>query len=311
KIEHGERFLDLTCGLGVDTFHYSRQFHEVVTLERDTLIADIARENFKRLEAKNITVINSECEEYIANYSGEPFDLVYVDPARRDHTKRVFLLEDCSPNIVELIPVLQKITKKVIIKLSPLFDMDEAERIFGSGVTLRAVSVSGECKELCVEIDFESHSCTKIIASCVSKNGEINECQFDKSEINATPCALERAVEEYRYISILDVALRKMRCATGYYKKYHANEKPLFDNDVALWMERPENLAGRCYRIETVMEYKPKLIKELGIKTATIIIQNFDLPMEELRKRLSIKSGSGATLIFTTIRNKQYFFKVL
>lgn len=309
KRETGDSFLDLTCGLGVDTYHYSKQFRSVITIERDELIAKIARENFRRLGATNIDVVNSSCEDFLENYSGKPFDLVYVDPARRDHTKRVFLLEDCSPNIVELIPTLQKITKKVIIKLSPLFDMDEAERIFGSGVTLRAVSVADECKELCVEIDFQSQGGTKIITSCVSKNGTINESVFDKEEISEALQQGDKDVEEYKYISILDVALRKMRCGSGYYKKYHAECKPLYDNGVALWMDEPTNFAGKVYPIERVMEYKPKLIKELGIKTATIIIQNFDIPLEELRKRLSIKSGSGATLIFTTIRDKKYIFK--
>lgn len=311
KRETGDNFLDLTCGLGVDTYHYSKQFRNVITIERDELLAKIARENFKRLNATNISVVNSSCEEFLEKYSCEQFDLVYVDPARRDQTKRVFLLEDCSPNIIELIPKLQKITKKVIIKLSPLFDMDEAERIFGMGVTLRAVSVADECKELCVEIDFVSQGGTKIITSCVSKDRTINESIFDKEEINKTLPQGNRAVDEYKFISIVDVALRKMRCGSGYYKKYQAEGNPLYENNVALWMYEPTNFAGRVYRIETVMEYKPRLIKELGIKTATIIIQNFDHSIEELRKRLSIKSGSGATLIFTTIRNKKYLFKSL
>lgn len=311
KRESGERFLDLTCGLGVDTYHFSKQFEEVVTIERDTLIADIATENFGRLGAENIRVVNSSCEDFLEAYRGNSFDLVYVDPARRDNTKRVFLLGDCSPDIVDLIPAIKKITNKLSIKLSPLFDMEEAERIFGTGVTLRAISVAGECKEMCVEIDFQSSGSTKIITNSVSKNGEMKECCFDKKEINDFFPTDFVKIEDYNYISILDVALRKMRCCTAYYKKYHSESHPYFETDVALWKENPSEIVGKSYKIEKVMEYKPKLIKELGIKSATIIIQNFDLSIDELRKRLQLKNGSDTTLIFTTIKNKKYILKVL
>lgn len=311
KREKGARFLDLTCGLGVDSHHFSKQFKEVIAIERDPLIADIAAENFRRLGATNIRVVNSSCEDFLATYHGEPFDLVYVDPARRDNTKRVFLLADCSPDIVGLIPAIKKVTNKLIIKLSPLFDKEEAERIFGHGTTLRAVSVAGECKELCAEIDFLSLEEGRIVTDTVSKNGEVKECIFEKSEINYFQSSDFMEIESYHYISILDVALRKMRCWTAYYKKYHSESHPYFETDVALWKENPGEVVGKIYKIEKVMEYKPKLIKELAIKSATIIIQNFDISIEELRKRLQLKNGSDTTLIFTTFKNKKYILKVL
>lgn len=313
KKECGERFLDLTCGLGVDTFHYSSNFKEVITIERDTILAEIAKENFKRLGATNITVINSSCEDYIKLYEGKLFDLIYVDPARRDQTKRVFLLEDCSPNIVELLTRLKEITKKVVIKLSPLFDMEEASRIFGQGVTLRAISVGDECKELCVEIDFLCDK-TTIIANCVDKSGNIKEYIFDKEEIAISPRNENETVDNYNYISILDVALRKMRCCTGYYAKYHNDKILLFDNEVALWHTKPDDIAGKIYQINKVAEYKPKQIKEIlkkeGIKSATIIKQNFDITLEDIKKRIGVKEGNDAILIFTTIKSTKYLFIV-
>lgn len=310
KKECGERFLDLTCGLGVDTYHYSKQFKEVVTIEREDLIADIAIENFKRLGADNITVICSSCEDFLESYSGPAFDLVYIDPARRDSNRRIFLIEDCSPDVVKLLPLIERLSKKLVIKLSPLFDIKEAFRIFGQGVTLRAVSVGGECKELCVEINFNSCSATKIVASAVDKNGNINEVEFDQSP-HERLINTELNINKYRYVSILDVAIRKMRCSERYHANFFTHLSPLYDNDVALWTTYPEGIMGRVYEIEKVMEYKPKLFREMGIKSATIIIHNFPLSQEELRKRLSLKSGSESTLVFTTIKNKQYIFKIL
>ena len=54
----GERVLDLTCGLGVDALYLSKRFREVITLERDATLAAVAGENFRRLGATNIRVIN-------------------------------------------------------------------------------------------------------------------------------------------------------------------------------------------------------------------------------------------------------------
>ena len=313
KKDRGERFLDLTCGLGVDTFHYSKQFKQVTTIERIELLADIAKENFKRLGADNITVINADCEDFINSYDGEIFDLIYVDPARRDSAKRVFLLEDCSPNILDLIPKIKLITKKLIIKLSPLFDMEEAERIFGEGVTLNAISVSDECKELCVEIDFTKNTQTEIIASSVNKKGEIRNYSFLKNEINKLPVNENiEDITEYNYISILDVSLRKMRCCTGYYAKYHPDAEIAYDREIALWHEKPTELAGKIYKIKSAFEYKPKQLKSIltkeGIKNATIIKQNFNMTLDDIRKRIGIKNGDGATIIFTTVKSTQYTF---
>lgn len=309
KRESGVRLLDLTCGLGVDSYHYSTQFVEVIALEKDSLIADIAKENFRRLGVSNITVINTPCEDYVRDYVGEKFDMVYVDPARRDNSKRVFLLEDCSPDIRAMIDDVRRISKRLTIKLSPLFDIAEAERIFGRGVTLRAISVGDECKELLVEIDFSGSETTMIGASSINKRGEIKEVMMEKNSVSNLNIHTSQPIEEYRLISILDVALRKMRCCGAYYKKYHNEDKPLYDNEIALWMERTE-VMGRMYEIISISEYKPKIIKDMGIKSATIIIQNFNISIEDLRKRLRIKNGSESTLIFTTINNKQYMFKV-
>ena len=54
----------------------------------------------------------------------EKFDLIYLDPARRDnHNRKVFLLEDLSPNIIEIQEQLSDISTEILIKLSPLIDI--------------------------------------------------------------------------------------------------------------------------------------------------------------------------------------------
>ncbi len=154
KSFEGGLCLDLTCGLGVDTFYLSRHFKQVIALERDPLLAEIARINFRRLGAPNIEVLTLAAEVLLhdpARYLPESstIDLIYVDPARRgDRGEKLFRLEDCSPNVLSLLPGMQSLTHRVVIKASPLFDIEEAFRLFGPTTTVEIVSLRDECKEV-------------------------------------------------------------------------------------------------------------------------------------------------------------------
>lgn len=102
----GGAVLDLTCGLGADAFFLARRFRRVVTLERDQTLARIAAENFRRLGATNIEVVNTSAEAYLAQ-PGLHFDWVYADPDRRSGDGRKLVrLEDCSPDILSLMPLM-------------------------------------------------------------------------------------------------------------------------------------------------------------------------------------------------------------
>ena len=83
KTYEGGLCIDLTCGLGVDSLMLSRRFRRVVSLERDPVLALVARYNFERLEARNIEVICTSAETFVAEFAGTA-DLIYADPARRD-----------------------------------------------------------------------------------------------------------------------------------------------------------------------------------------------------------------------------------
>ena len=83
----GNTVLDLTCGLGVDALYLSKRFREVITLERDATLAAVAEENFRRLGATNIRVINSSAEAFLAS-TLDHFDWIYADP---DRLRQVFI----------------------------------------------------------------------------------------------------------------------------------------------------------------------------------------------------------------------------
>ena len=145
----GEKCLDLTCGLGVDSLHFSKSFQHVTSIERNFELAEAVRFNFSLMNVQNIEVINTDADNFVRKYVGEPFDLIYIDPARRDGGgKKVFLPEDCEPNFVELLPILKKIGRKIVVKMSPLYDVDAAFRQFENVSEVGVISIDNECKEV-------------------------------------------------------------------------------------------------------------------------------------------------------------------
>ena len=122
----GDTCLDLTCGLGVDAFYLSKRFRQVIAVERNAELSEIARINFRLLGIQNIRVVDSPAEAFLEQLRGQTqttpdrssgtIDLIYIDPARRDDQgKKVWLLEDCSPDAKALMPQLLALAPKVVV----------------------------------------------------------------------------------------------------------------------------------------------------------------------------------------------------
>ena len=139
--------LDLTGGLGVDSWAFGRVAERVVSYERDAVLAEAAKRNFARLGADNIEV---RCETVTPETELPEADLIYADPARRDAAgRKVFLLEDCTPDILTLLPMMLEKAPAVLLKLSPMADLTMLARRLGPALReIHVVELDGEVKEL-------------------------------------------------------------------------------------------------------------------------------------------------------------------
>ena len=139
--------LDLTGGLGVDSWAFSQVAERVVYFEREATLAEAAKRNFARLGVSNIEV---RCETVTAETVLPAADLIYADPARRDAAgRKVFLLEDCSPDILTLLPMLLQKAPTVLLKVSPMADLAMlADRLGPALRELHVVELDGEVKEI-------------------------------------------------------------------------------------------------------------------------------------------------------------------
>ena len=146
-VEPQAHVCDLTGGLGIDSYFFSRKVQQVTYIERFPAYCEAAIHNFKVLEADNVTVLNGDSTELLAEIDG--IDVFYIDPARRgEGNKRVFALQDCEPDLTKLVPVLFSHAPRVIAKLSPMADIRMTLDLLPGVTDIQVLSVKNECKEL-------------------------------------------------------------------------------------------------------------------------------------------------------------------
>ncbi len=296
----GSLCIDLTCGLGVDSLYLSKNFDRVISIERDPELAAIARENFRRLGAHNIEVVNASAEKFIAGFGGTA-DLVYADPDRRGAGgKKLVRIEDCSPDMAALMPLIRRIAPRMAVKLSPLFDVDEVFRVFGTHACAEVVSLGGECKEIIAEVSdgIENPS----IRAVAIGSGEVEYLFDDARTVPATVFE----PESYRWLVVPDVALQKARLAQRYFFG-----KGLWidsDNGYAFSKAEPENIMGKTLEIKSMEPFDPKglkrRLKEEEIKSIDILKRGFPLSSADIARQLGVREGGRTAVAFTRAAGK-------
>jgi len=296
KRMRGGRLLDLTCGLGMDAVAMAERFERVVAVERDEVLADVVRENLRRMGVENVEVVTASAEEYVSSCE-EHFDWVYADPARRSgEGKRVVRLEDCSPDMVALYPALGRITERVAIKNSPLFDVEEAFRLFGD-CTVEVLSLSGECKEVNIYIDGRG---ARIVAEAVGRE----RVEYAREEVVDSPCEGEFEAEEYRYLIVPDVALQKARLVQH---ALRGKADVWSNNSFGFAREKVEGILGRVEEIEKIEKFDPKALKrELRGVGVDILVREFPMSVDQVRQRTGMRSGAERRIALTRIKGQAY-----
>ena len=111
--------IDLTGGYGVDTFFMSETLDEAHYIERNEELCHIAQHNFSATRPQ-IQIHNTTAEEFLSSITTSPESTaIFIDPARRSKSGgKVFLLEDCEPNIISLLPTLLTKAQTFLIKLT-------------------------------------------------------------------------------------------------------------------------------------------------------------------------------------------------
>lgn len=297
----GGSVLDLTCGLGIDTLSLAKRFRRVVAVERNGVLAEIVRYNLSLLGVGNVSVVTASAEEYVAECC-DHFDWVYIDPDRRSDTGRKLVrVEDCSPDVVALMPRLCEIASRIAVKLSPLFDCEEAFRVW-SPAEVEVVSLGGECKEVNVYTHADKDVVRAVAIGC-------GECTFERAAMQMQPTAETFNDGDWRYLVMPDVALQKARVAVAAMSPYGS----IWSNNGYLFCrERPaEGILGRVYAIDSIERYRPKELKRalrgLGVEISK---RDTSLSVDGLRKALGVRAGGDVHLALTSIESENWVIRL-
>ena len=294
----GKNFLDLTCGFGIDAYFLSEKFEKIVLIEQNSELIEIVKQNWMVLGRK-ANFINEKLEIFLAENT-EKFDLIYLDPARRDHEKnKKFLLEDLSPNLLEIQEKLSEISDEIIVKLSPLIDISYLFSVLKSVSKIQIIAVKNEVKELLVFINSSSKS-NEIEVSTI--NLESDEPEF-VYKLNEEKTAISTFSEPLKFLYIPNNAVLKSGAFNLVSEKF--NIKKLHPNSHFYTSE--ERLISFPGRILEVEKIEAKAIKK-GEKF-NIISKNHPLSPEEIKKKYKISDGGNSYLIFTQSQKGKIILK--
>lgn len=295
----GSLAVDLTCGLGVDTLYLSKRFERVVAIERNAELAAITRHNLALMGARNVEVVCGNSEEYLATLTHA--DLIYADPDRRSaEGKKMVCLEDCSPNIAALLPLLRAKTDRIVVKLSPMFDTAEALRSFGEGASVEVVSLGGEVKEVVVTWSRESTE-SRITATALHLGS------FEVTTERDKPSA-EHAFDptRYGYLVVPDAALRKAGVVAEWCKAEGMDNYGAY----AFATQKPTTAMGHLYNIEQCLPWQPKRLKPLVGRNIQVIRHSFPLSTAAICKALGTKEGKGDRWAFAEIEHEMWAIRI-
>ena len=296
----GESLVDLTGGFGVDFSFLASRFSRAVYVERQEHLCHIAEHNFKVLGLSHVQVVNDDAEHYLATMS--VVDLIYLDPARRDGAgNRVFRLDDCTPNVVQLLDLLLTKGRQVMIKLSPMLDVSQALRQLRGVSEVHIVSVAGECKELLLLLSAKHEGDVKIV--CVN-DGQTFTYRLGEPVVMPMQWSGELPAEGDLYLYEPNASMMKAGCFGQLAQRYGlqavAQQSHLF---VA---ERPiSDFQGRKFVVNDITTLNSKELKQklAGITQANVAVRNFPLKAAELAKRLRLKDGGSVYIFGTRLAN--------
>ncbi len=296
----GVSLVDLTGGFGVDFSFLARRFSSAVYVERQKLLCHIAEHNFKVLGLSHAQVVNDDAEHFLA--AMPVVDLIYLDPARRDGAgNRVFRLDDCTPNVVQLLDLLLTKARQVMIKLSPMLDVSQALRQLRGVSEVHIVSVAGECKELLLLLSANHEGEVKMV--CVNDQNAFSY-MLNKSVAVSAVWSGEMPVDGTLYLYEPNASMMKAGCFGQLSQHYGlhavAPQSHLF---VA---ERPvPDFQGRKFVVNDITTLNSKELKQklAGVTQANVAVRNFPLKAAELAKRLRLKDGGNLYIFGTRLAN--------
>ncbi len=293
KLVSGASLIDLTGGFGIDDYFFAKQMETVIHCELNASLSEIALHNFEILEQKNIQTIIGDGLDILKDHN--TLDWIYIDPSRRHDSKgKVFFLEDCLPDVPSNLNLLFRKSNNVLIKTSPLLDIQMGSKTLQNIKEIHVVAVENEVKELIWILDRIYTGDIKIITTNIQKTIHQTFSFFLKDEAKQSASFGFPMTYLYEPNAAILKSGSFQSIATAFeLTKLHKNSH-LYTSDHKI------DFPGRRFEIMDTYPYQKKILSKIGITKANITIRNFPESVATLRKKFKIKDGGDHYLFFTT-----------
>lgn len=293
----GDRIIDVTGGFGIDDIAFSKHFKSVTHCELNSDLSIIVDHNLQQLGIKNITTINGNGIDYILN-SNITYDWIYIDPSRRNDIKgKVFLLEDCLPNVPLHLSDLLKKSPQILIKNSPLMDITSCIQELQFVKEIHIIALQNEVKEVLVFIEKDYQEAIIIKATNIGKETQSFEFTYQQEYDYELTLPL-------KYLYEPNSAILKSGGFSAIANQYKLGK--LHQHSHLYTSENLMDFPGRQFEILEVLSYnKKELLKRLPQKKANITTRNFKESVANIRKKTGIKDGGDIYLFFTTNKKEE------
>ena len=293
----GNSLIDLTGGFGVDAYYFSKRIKNVIHCEINKSLSEIVKHNYKTLNINTIECLNENGIEALKHID-RPFDWIYIDPSRRDDTKKkVFLLSECIPNIKTFQGLFLKYANNVMIKTSPLLDIKATLNDLKQIKELHVIALDNEVKELLWVLERDCK--TEFIIKTVNLTKQSKQ-EFEFN-IESESDEIAKHTEPLTYIYEPNSAILKAGAFNSISSqlnipKLHKHSHLYTSNSLI-------DFPGRRFKIEKSIPFNKKIFAKEKISKANVTTRNFPISVGEIRKKLKIKDGGDIYLFFTTDLN--------
>lgn len=308
-VHAGDRIADLTSGLGIDAMALARKAGpdgHVIAVERLENLADALRHNGRGLS--NLEVINMDCRTLLDTWAAEGLrlDCIFIDPARRAADgSRVFALDDCEPDVPAMLPLLRTVTRRLIIKASPMLDITHTLGRLEDVARVMVLGSPTECKELDIVCDF-GHAPAEPRIEAVTLGRDVDSrFTFTRAEEAGAPAAYgipaAGDIVYDPYPAVMKAAPLRLLGARFGLTKLAANTHLWFGHEAV------EHFPGRAYRVDEVLPFMSKHIKRYASAHPRIGVtaRNFDMTSDALRAKLRVADGPGRLFAVTAFNTQK------
>lgn len=301
--EARQSMADLTGGFGVDFSFLASLFQEATYVECQEQLCRVASHNLPLLGLPEAHVVQADSKDFLSSMN--EVDFLFLDPARRDEAgRKTVALSDCTPCVPDLLPLLLKKAKMVMLKLSPMLDISQALRELSGVEEVHVLSVDGECKELLLCLSGSFTGQPLMVASCLSTKGGKTFSMAGKTypQPSVRADVVEKDLMQGLYLYEPDAAVLKAGLQDLLCERYGMRKLHPFSN-LYLSSLLVNDFPGRRFVLQGWLHFGKKELREFlrDIPQANLSVRNFPKTVAELRREWKLREGGSNYLFATTL----------